>query len=328
MLSRKIATVSVLFLLLSANSLRAESDLAGAKDHPLISRYPGSTIASYTVTDFDEYKVATGTVKNGALPTKKVEGKVTTIVYKLPINVTTLQVARNYEKAFRDGGFTQTLSCDAKTCGEFLPKKLIESIGPRSKMEQRYFNMWTSERNTGLDSDYRFWTGFLDRSGTKIYVTLFVQFVPAGPGDPAYAALDVIEGKPLETGLVKLDVKSIDAAIKAHGKVVLDGVYFDHDKNTIKPDSSATFKTIADFLKTNSQINAYVVGHTDNSGDYTHNLNLSQKRAVAVVRTLANDYKIANTRLTPVGIGPVSPATRNTTDAERSKNRRVELVLR
>lgn len=328
MRSRNIALLTILPLVLSVTSLRAESDLTGAKDHPLISRYPGSTIASYTATDFDEYKVATGTVKNGALPTQKVEGKVTTIVYKLPINVTTLQVARNYEKAFRDGGFTQTLSCDAKTCGEFLPKKLIESIGPRSKMEQRYFHMWIDDRSIGPNSDYRFWTGVLDRSGTKIYATLFVQFVPAGPGDPAYVALDVIESKPLETGLVKLDVKSIDAAIKAHGKVVLDGVYFDHDKDTIKPDSSATFKTIADFLKTNSQINAYVVGHTDNSGDYTHNLNLSQKRAVAVVRTLANDYKIANTRLTPVGIGPVSPATRNTTDAERSKNRRVELVLR
>jgi len=328
-LSRYIIKLFVLSsLLCGGNSFAAASDLKDSKDHPLILRYPGSTITTYTATDFDEYKVATGRVKNGVLPTQNIEGKVTTIIYALPLSVTTLQVMRNYENALKEGGFKTTLSCDAKTCGNSLPAKLIASIGPRAKMEQRYFQMGIDDRSTGPDSDYRFWTGVLERGGTKTYLTLFVQHISAGPSDPGYAALDVVESKNMEIGLVSLDVKSIDAAIKAQGKVVLDGLYFDHDKDTIKPDSAPTLKTIADYLNANLHINAYVVGHTDNSGDYTHNLSLSQKRAAAVIRALVTEYKIANARLIPVGIGPVSPATRNTTDADKAKNRRVELVLR
>lgn len=329
MLQRNTLLFSAFLLLLSQINIGvADSDVPQSKDHPLISRYPGSTISTYTMSDFDEYQMATGRVKNGVLPTQKVEGKVTTIVYALPLNVTTLQVIRNYEKAFKDGGFTTTLSCDAKSCGEFLPKKLIESIGPWSKMEQRYFGIRINEGSIGQNSDYRFWTGVLDRNGAKTYATLFVQFVPAGPGDPGYAALDVVESKAMETGLVRLDVSAIDAAIRNQGKVVLDGIYFNHDMDTLKPDSTAALKTIADYLNANPQISAYVVGHTDNSGDYTHNLTLSQKRAETVAQTLVSVFKISKARLTPVGIGPVSPAARNGTDADKAKNRRVELVVR
>ncbi len=70
----------------------------------------------------------------------------------------------------------------------------------------------------------------------------------------------------------------------------------------------------------------YVVGHTDNQGSYAHNLDLSQKRADAIVQALTTQYKIAAARLAAKGVASLSPVATNETEAGRAINRRVELV--
>jgi outer membrane protein OmpA-like peptidoglycan-associated protein len=70
-----------------------------------------------------------------------------------------------------------------------------------------------------------------------------------------------------------------------------------------------------------------VVGHTDNTGDYTHNIELSGRRAQAIVDAVVNDYDVEPTRLAAVGVGPLAPINTNRTEYGRSQNRRVELVL-
>jgi outer membrane protein OmpA-like peptidoglycan-associated protein len=69
-----------------------------------------------------------------------------------------------------------------------------------------------------------------------------------------------------------------------------------------------------------------VVGHTDSVGGYAFNLDLSQRRAAAVVAALATRYGIGSDRLTPIGVSFASPVASNRTDEGRSRNRRVELV--
>ena len=61
-------------------------------------------------------------------------------------------------------------------------------------------------------------------------------------------------------------------------------------------------------------------------GDLSTNLDLSQRRAAAVVKTLTATYGIAADRVKPYGNGPYSPVASNKDDAGRAKNRRVELV--
>lgn len=55
-------------------------------------------------------------------------------------------------------------------------------------------------------------------------------------------------------------------------------------------------------------------------------MDLSQRRAAAVVTALATRYSISKDRLTPVGVSFASPVASNKTDEGRAKNRRVELV--
>ena len=69
-----------------------------------------------------------------------------------------------------------------------------------------------------------------------------------------------------------------------------------------------------------------MVGHTDNVGNFKYNMNLSKRRAEAVVRELTEKYRIKRDRLKAFGVGPLAPVASNKTEKGRAKNRRVEIV--
>ena len=69
-----------------------------------------------------------------------------------------------------------------------------------------------------------------------------------------------------------------------------------------------------------------VVGHTDNVGSYESNLDLSKRRADAVVAELVSTYGIDNGRLFAAGASFLAPIASNETEDGRALNRRVELV--
>src|SRR5579859_6337540 len=75
-------------------------DIEGSKDHPLISRYPGSWIIGYIYKEYDEYLFPEGKVQDDK-PAKSedLEGKITRITYKIPDGRSTLEVYRNFESA-------------------------------------------------------------------------------------------------------------------------------------------------------------------------------------------------------------------------------------
>ena len=114
--------------------------------------------------------------------------------------------------------------------------------------------------------------------------------------------------------------------ITTTGHAVVYGIYFDLDSANIKPESEPNLKAIADMLKINSSLKVYVVGHTDMTGGFDYNIELSLKRAQAVVNALVNEYGIAAERMTGKGAGPLCPVGSNKNESGRELNRRVELV--
>ena len=112
------------------------------------------------------------------------------------------------------------------------------------------------------------------------------------------------------------------------GHVAIYGINFDTDKAVVKPESEPVLAEMAKLLKDNPSLNVFIVGHTDSTGSYEHNLKLSQERAAAVVSALVSAHGIAAARMTAVGVGPVAPVATNDTEDGRAKNRRVELVKR
>jgi len=106
-----------------------------------------------------------------------------------------------------------------------------------------------------------------------------------------------------ETVLFTLGSSALDDA----GKVVLDGVV-------------AKVGSLKHFV-------VEVQGYTDSTGDPTFNIELSDRRAAAVVRYLTSQGKLPLFRVNTVGFGEESPSADNKTRDGRKQNRRVEVRI-
>lgn len=126
--------------------------------------------------------------------------------------------------------------------------------------------------------------------------------------------------------VVKAD--QIATAMADEGKVAFYGIYFDTDKAVLKPESAPSLVEMARWLQENAAAKVFIVGHTDMVGAVPHNLQLSRERAAAVVKALIDTHGVAPARLEAQGVGPLCPVRGNGGEAGRSKNRRVEMVLR
>lgn len=113
--------------------------------------------------------------------------------------------------------------------------------------------------------------------------------------------------------------------ITTKNKFVTQNIYFDINSAVIRPNSYATLKQVAESIQA-IEGNIKIVGHTDSDGKDTDNLILSQKRAESVKRALANEFGIDANRLTTDGKGESMSLNKNTTPADKAKNRRVEFI--
>jgi outer membrane protein OmpA-like peptidoglycan-associated protein len=105
-------------------------------------------------------------------------------------------------------------------------------------------------------------------------------------------------------------------------------VHFQHDSAEILPDSMAIVEEIADVLKTHPEIKGIEVqGHTDNQGTAAYNLRLSQNRSQAVVDALIK-LGVDASRLEAKGYGDTKPLVPNSNDANKARNRRVQLMIK
>lgn len=109
---------------------------------------------------------------------------------------------------------------------------------------------------------------------------------------------------------------------------ILDVIYFDYNKSTIKKVSYPLLADIAKVLNENPDLTRIEVGgHTDSDGSDTFNQKLSQGRAEAVVKHLETVGGVAPGRLVSVGYGESKPKVPNDNDANKALNRRVEFVI-
>jgi len=109
--------------------------------------------------------------------------------------------------------------------------------------------------------------------------------------------------------------------------ISLDNVQFKTGTSELSADSRNILDNVAVVLLKNKHLNFEVAGHTDNTGNYQNNVNLSASRANSVKRYLV-DKGVAADRLSARGYGPDQPVASNDTSDGRKMNRRVELVLK
>lgn len=110
------------------------------------------------------------------------------------------------------------------------------------------------------------------------------------------------------------------------GKLVTYGIYFDVNKDIVKPESYGTLKDIATVLSENPDVRVKIVGYTDSDGADAANLDLSKRRAASVKDELAKTFNIDASRMETDGMGEASPVAPNDTPVNKALNRRVEFI--
>ena len=110
-------------------------------------------------------------------------------------------------------------------------------------------------------------------------------------------------------------------------KTVLRNIYFDFNKASFRMEAYPELSKLERMLKDNTTYKVEISGHTDNVGSDEYNLQLSQRRAEAVVNWLAKKG-IDRSRLTAKGYGESKPLATNDDEKEgRSINRRTEFEV-
>jgi outer membrane protein OmpA-like peptidoglycan-associated protein/uncharacterized protein YdeI (BOF family) len=105
-------------------------------------------------------------------------------------------------------------------------------------------------------------------------------------------------------------------------------VNFKVRSSKLSPESMQMLDAIAQQAKTERGFVIEVAGHASSDGDVALNRRLSQERADAVVRYLAETHNIPLRRIiTPFGYGEAQPVADNTTLEGRQQNRRVDVRI-
>jgi outer membrane protein OmpA-like peptidoglycan-associated protein len=107
-------------------------------------------------------------------------------------------------------------------------------------------------------------------------------------------------------------------------------VYFKTGSDALTPEAKTEIDNAAAWVRTQDRRGwvMAVIGYADTTGNSARNIDLSERRANAVIYYIVTKYKMPLNRLVqPFGYGQLEPVADNTTKAGRAKNRRVEIRL-
>jgi OOP family OmpA-OmpF porin len=297
-------------------------DLAGAKDHPVLSRYAGSWLVAEDAPGFVEVKLPSGETSIA-----RIEGTATRLFYFGPAGRSTLEVQRNYEEALMRAGAKRIDAC-AVSCGQ---RKFDGLRAPPVKVSNGRVDGWMGKTLTDQwqYGDTRYWYGTLDVGGRNLHIAVLTAppGITAVSSKHAATVVQVVEVRPMDGGQVTVDATALGKGLQAQGRMALYGLFFDTGKADIKPDSKPQLDEMGKLLQSQPSLRVHVVGHTDNQGTLEGNLALSRQRAQAVVDALVKVYRIDAQRLGAAGLASYAPLANNADEAGRVRNRRVELVV-
>ena len=317
------------------------SDLKGLTDPNGLKRYTGSVLLYRDDAAYDELKFPMGKVTSKddqavAARSQDHSGQRTTLQYLTPAGKSPLEVVRNYQQDLKAAGYKPSFECAGDACGNadwIRPGYFVSTLVPGAYWNNIGDNSPAACAGGTAVGEFRY--ALLDNAATGSTVAVMAW----RPGDSSVYCDETEYKKRTSAVVVKVDTKAREQAMEtlsasemgksldASGKVAVYGILFDTNKADIKPESRPSLEQIGALLKQQSRLKLHVVGHTDNVGTLPANIDLSKRRAEAVVAALAGSFGIARDRLTANGVASLAPVASNGDEAGKAKNRRVELVL-
>jgi len=330
--------VAMIVLMISANLFAqnsdyennewiSHSDVKGSKNSLLITRFKGSIIQYNKVEKWNKYVLPISKIENmeGQKGWKKkldMAGEVNRIQYSTSKDNNPVFVAENFINALKSADWVILFN----GCGD-------SEIG-NSSYEWCYY--YYGSDGLGLD---KFGDAFSPRgdnhcyiaaqfttSDTTYYASIYISDKEVNSKGLHFTLItqDIIKVKNPDFGLVT--AKLLTDKIRQNGRLALDGIYFETGKAALTEKSNIALKNIAEYLNSNKNKKFFIVGHTDNVGNFSSNMTLSESRAKAVMNALITKYGVNRTNLKAYGVANLSPIVSNSADEGKVKNRRVEIV--
>ncbi len=279
----------------------------------LVGPVKSSITYHHESSDYQPFKLLTG--KETEL---EVVGALSSTLYKGTSQNTSFEIYTAYLEYLRKNRF-QILFKAEKTGGISNLAGKLYKMNPL-KSDPNYANSASLTSGGSWDQTYYIAAKLKGGNGV-VYAGIFIT---QGWWNYPNYRVDVAEAKPLQTSVLPAD--EIEKAILTDGYVSIYGIHFDTNQDTIKKESQSTLLEIGKYVNTHPEDVFYVVGHTDDEGGMDDNMDLSIRRAKAVVKALQGEYKVPGSQLQAHGAGPLAPVANNYTADGRALNRRVSLV--
>ncbi|MBL8300486.1 MAG: DUF4892 domain-containing protein [Rhodanobacteraceae bacterium] len=337
-----------------ADATVPSADMSGSADPAGLGRYEGALIVEQQAKAYDEITLPLSALTPDPDPDKHdgmnnrlmrsessltLEGKLTRTVYLLPQGRSPLEVLRNYQQLIQERGGQSLYECKGDTCGGDVTsgathgggqQGVMNYVFPKSAVSEKSFSNAACAVDMRL-ADLRYGVAKFSTNQTDTHVAVLAYTAKddlycKALNERTIAIVVTLEAKAREQKMVTLKADELARTIANSGKIALYGIFFDFDKAELKPESKAQLDEIGALLRADGGLKLIVAGHTDNQGGAAYNLELSNKRANAVVAALVSNYGIDAERLVAQGMGSAAPIAGNADEAGRAKNRRVELI--
>lgn len=323
---KKLIIILSLGAMILATPLFAQrtSDIENSMDYPHLSRFDSSIIEYYKETKWGSYLLPVSDKgKIDWTNPMALEGKVIRIQYTVSKDNNSEFVLHNYKAAFKNANFDVLIAIANEQLGV---SDRPHTWHDKYYVSGGYYNGLNNER-FGLGIGFPTWNNnhcFIaavgHKDGKDIYAVIYAIV------DENYTLItqDIIEVESVETGLVS--ASRITKDMSSAGHIAIYDIRFDGDNASIKTESAEALSNIAEFLKSNSDKNYFIVGHAAGVGDFDKGMTLSELRAKAVVVELINNYGVMRKQIKPYGVGALCPVASNQSNEGMEKNRRVEIV--
>ena len=250
---------------------------------------------------------------------KITEGRIARQVLRISQpNLTTLQLIQPLRVQLQNAGYRETFTCADASCGDFDFRFHLDLL-PAPDM---YVDL----------GDYRYL--LLEKAGAEPHTISIVASRSRTDGfihvTQVYEASfpDLVETLPIENETLESnDPSGIVKTLTMAGHAVLDDLVFVTGSSDLGAGPFGSLKALSLWLETNPTAKLIFVGHTDSVGSLDANVNLSTRRAQAVLDHLTAEFGTDATQLEAAGAGYLAPIASNLLEEGRTTNRRVEVVL-
>jgi outer membrane protein OmpA-like peptidoglycan-associated protein len=286
-----------------------------------------------SIEQYSSRKLPISAFDDGDIQSIWAEGEVRQEAWHVPSSsITTLQILAPLREQLMDSGFDILFECEARDCGGFDFRYSLDVLSePDMHVDLGDFRFLSAQRMGEERPEYV--SLLVSRSSSRG----FVQMTRIGAALPQASVISTSTKTPdatvpvLDTKIPTLTAMPADTELTVQleeiGRAVLNDLTFQTGSSKLGDQTFASLETLATYLIANPNRSIVLVGHTDAEGSLGGNIALSKRRASSVQQHLITKLGVPIEQVKAEGVGFLSPMASNLTEAGRTINRRVEVIL-